>query len=405
MRATDTCHRIPTDGSEGRHLSLYELAILGNPSAGERSVLAAELERLVQEFDLHLGSDVVLHDGSTVAGRNRPAAFAATYFGGGSQADLPVALDLIRASLPIIPTVGPNGSFATDLPKELAGSNGLLRRASDRHHTELAVAMLECVGLLRRQRSVFVSYRRTESRAAAVQIHDLLTSRGFDVFLDTHDIRPGEPFQDVLWHRLCDADVMVMLDTPTYFQSKWTREEIGRARAKEIHVLRVVWPAHAPSKLMDLSETVYLDAPDLGGVDGPILDAVAENIVMKVESLRSRSIASRYMSLTGILRAEAEKIGATVEGVGAHRSISLRLLDDRKIWAYPIVGIPTAELLHDVADKAARANQEESPVIVYNNVGIGEHWIAHLKWLDKNISSVRAIAVFEAGWKLSAWES
>ena len=43
--------------------------------------------------------------------------------------------------------------------------------------------------------------RRAESRAAALQLHDLLTARGFDVFLDTHDIRLGDPFQDVLWHQ------------------------------------------------------------------------------------------------------------------------------------------------------------------------------------------------------------
>src|SRR3546814_3711382 len=99
--------------------------------------------------------------------------------------------------------------------------------------------MLECVGLLRRQRRVFVSYRRVESRAAALQLPDLLASRGFDVFLDTHDIRPGEPFQDVLWHRLVDSGVSVMLDTPTYFDSRWSRKEIGRASAEEIQGLRV----------------------------------------------------------------------------------------------------------------------------------------------------------------------
>ena len=79
--------------------------------------------------------------------------------------------------------------------------------------SELASAILECVGLMRRQRRVFLSYRSVESRAAALQLHDLLTARGFDVFLDTHVIRPGDPFQDVLWHRLCDSDVLIMLDT------------------------------------------------------------------------------------------------------------------------------------------------------------------------------------------------
>ena len=55
---------------------------------------------------------------------------------------------------------------------------------------ELATLMLECVGLLRRQRRIFVSYRRTESRDVALQMHDLLIAKGFDVFLDLkfHDI-------------------------------------------------------------------------------------------------------------------------------------------------------------------------------------------------------------------------
>ncbi len=198
---------------------------------------------------------------------------------------------------------------------------------------------------------------------------------------------------------------MVMLDTPTYFESKWTRQEIGRARAKEIHVLRVVWPEHKPSKLTDLAETIYLDHSELTGVDGPFIEGAADAIVLAVESLRSRSIASRYMSITGRLRAEVDKIGAAVEGIGAHRAISVRLLDDHKIWAYPIVGIPTAELLNDVADKARRAAQGGTPVLVYDHIGIGEQWAAHLKWLDENISAVRAVKVLEAGWTLAAWET
>ena len=197
---------------------------------------------------------------------------------------------------------------------------------------------------------------------------------------------------------------MVMLDTPTYFESKWTRQEIGRARAKEIHVLRVVWPDHKPSKLTDLAETIYLEKEELTAADGPIVDKVTDCILLAVESLRSRSIASRYMSITGRFRAEVEKIGATVEGIGAHRSISVRLLDDRKIWAYPIVGIPTAELLNDVADKARRANQKETPVLVYDHIGLRDQWMAHLKWLDDNITAVRTLKVREADWALAGWE-
>lgn len=384
-------------------MSVYEIGILGGPAAAERRALSATIGRMVADFGLAVGSQVVLHDGTTVGGRDKHAAFAATYFGSSDRADEEAARQVAGSSVPIIPTVGPAVDFVAHIPEFLRGSNGLRRRVDDPELTELAVALLECVGLLRRQRRVFVSYRRVESRTAAMQLHDLLTARGFDVFLDTHDIRPGEPFQDVLWHRLCDSDVMVMLDTPTYFESKWTRQEIGRARAKEIHVLRIVWPDHKPSKLTDMAETIYLDRAELAGSDGPIIDKTADVIVLAVESLRSRSIASRYMSITGRLRAEVNKIGAVIEGIGAHRAISIHLLDDRKIWAYPVVGVPTAELLNDIADKAKRADQREAPVLVYDHIGLRDQWTLHLKWLDENIRAVRTLKVVEAGWALAAW--
>ena len=359
---------------------------------------------MVTHFGLELGNEVVVHDAQTIDDRDKHTAFAAVYFGGVTQPDREVVRKLLRASIPVIPSIGPDVNFGDVVPDFLQATNGLRHRAEDLEMSDLAAAMLECVGLLRRQRRVFVSYRRMESRAAALQLHDLLAARGFDVFLDTHDIRPGDPFQDVLWHRLVDSDVMVMLDTPTYFDSRWTREEIGRARAKDIQVLRVIWPQHEPSKLTELSETIYLEPAELMGPDGPFREATTEAILLKVEQLRSRSIAARYMLITGKLRADVEKIGAKVEGIGAHRAIAIRLTDGRTIWAYPVVGVPTAEILNDVANKARRASQQEIPVLVYDHVGIRDTWSAHLKWLDEHIRAVRAIKVSEAGWTLAAWE-
>jgi hypothetical protein len=386
-------------------MSLYELAILGSPTVAERDALLSTLGNMIDEFGLVVGRDVIVHDAATIGGRDNRAAFSAVYFGAGALQDAEIARSLLEVSAPVIPTISERGDFKSEVPEFLQSTNGLVRRTDDRDLSELATSALECVGLLRRQRRVFISYRRVESRSAALQLHDLLSARGFDVFLDTHGIKVGDPFQEVLWHRLVDADVLLMLDTPTYFDSRWTRQEIGRARAKDIHVLRVVWPGHSPSKLTDLAETIYLEAGNLDGPDGPIAQDVADIIVLRLERLRSRSIAARYLSITGKLRADVAKIGASVEGIGAHRAIAVKLLDDRRIWVYPIVGIPTAELLNDIADKAKRAAQREVPVLVYDHVGIREAWAAHLTWLDEQISAVRAIKVSEAGWALAAWEA
>ena len=386
------------------NMSVYELGVFGSVSPLERETLTCNIENMVRDFGLALGNDVVIHDAASVAQRNMRAAFVAAYFGGPDHVEADVVRKIVRTSAPIIPTIGSAGEIATHIPDFLQTSHVLRRQDGGLGITELASAMLECVGLLRRQRRIFLSYRRTESRAAALQLHDMLTARCFDVFLDTHDIRPGDSFQEVLWHRLCDSDVMVMLDTPTYFESKWTRQEFGRARAKGIHALRIVWPDHQPNRLTDLAETIYLQPAELMGAEGPIVAPKANEIVVAVERLRGRSIAFRYMSIMGQLRADVEKIGATVEGVGPHRAIAVRLLDDRRIWAYPVVGIPTAEILNEVADKARRAAQQETPVLVYDHIGIREAWAAHLDWLDENISVVRSIKVSEAAWQLAGWE-
>ncbi len=304
-------------------MGIYEFAILGSISHEQRQCLTHTLGQMISEFGLTIDTEVKIYDAETLAIRNRSSAFAAVYFGGEVPTDVEAASSAFSESVPIIPVVTSLEQFSAFIPDFLQAINGYCIKREDPEMTELATIMLECVGLLRRQRRVFVSYRRTESREAALQMHDLLTSRGFDVFLDTHDIRPGDPFQDVLWHRLCDSDVLVMLDTPTYFESRWTREEIGRARAKEIHVLRVVWPDHEPNKMTDLAETVYLKNEDLESDSGPIVSEVINEIALKVESVRSRSIAARYMSITGRLRADIEKIGASFEGIGAHRAIAV----------------------------------------------------------------------------------
>lgn len=199
-------------------MSLYELAILGAASTDDQARLLTTIAEMVGEFGLKVGVDVIVHDADTLAARDRKAAFAGTYFGGDPANDIPAVNELLRSSAPVIPCVSADGNFAAEIPTNLLSLNGLRRRNDDPNMNELAAALLECVGLLRKQRRVFISYRRVDSRSAAMQMHDILTSRGFDVFLDTHDIRPGEPFQDVLWHRLCDSDVVVMLDTPSYLR-------------------------------------------------------------------------------------------------------------------------------------------------------------------------------------------
>ena len=73
----------------------------------------------------------------------------------------------------------------------------------------------------------------------AIQLYEALERNNFDVFLDTHSIKQGEPFQDELWHRMTDCDVIVLLNTKSFLESKWCKEEVAEASVKQIGVLAI----------------------------------------------------------------------------------------------------------------------------------------------------------------------
>ena len=385
-------------------MAQYELIVLGSPSNDDMSALSDRLTEAAAAFGMIIPDDLAVRDAKTAGDREPAASTAALYFGGDPEVDSGLVDALEAARVPIIPIVPAGANVSATVPPEIAETNAYFADSTDKRRDRLSALALEALGLLRRQRRVFISYRRDDSREAAVQLHDELSARGFDVFLDTHDILPGDMFQEMLWHRLADCDVVIMLDTKDYFGSKWTKQELGRSLAQGIHILRIVWPGHTPSRHLSLSDTVQLEATDL--VASKRLAApVIQEVVCRTESLRSRSVATRHRDIAGTLRIEVERVGGRFEGIGAHRAMALTLPNGFSIQAYPVVGVPTAELLNDVHEKALTAGHGRFPCLVYDHHGIRPAWMAHLEWLDSSIKEVRALKVFDAAWELAAWDS
>lgn len=385
-------------------MAFYEILVLGSPTPGQLAELRERIAEAVGSFSLRIPGDVAIRVGADVKGRNPKAASVALYFGGDPSIDLDQVDVLEAAKIPVVPVVVEAASISKSIPDAIARINACIIATGDTRLEALAAVALEVVGLLHRQRRVFVSYRRTDSRDVAIQLHDELSGRGFDVFLDTHDIRPGADFQEALWHRLVDCDVMIMLDTKDYFTSKWTKQELGRSLALGVQILRIVWPDHSGSRHLSLSDTITLADTDIDAQHRLVTPLIAE-VARRAEALRSRSIATRQLEIAGKLRIEVERIGGTFEGIGAHRAIGLTLPHGKTVEAYPVVGVPTAELLNDIHAKASTAGHGRFPCLVYDHVGIRSAWLDHLAWLDDNIAGVRTLKVFGAGWELAAWDS
>jgi len=378
---------------------LYQLAILGTPTPEQAQELEALIGQTVESFGLQLGQEVgwAVRPPDFDPDQHKSAAVA--YFGGDITGDLANINRLLKRGVPILPVASDTVRVAEEIPAPLLPLNCL--SYGDGGAQRVATALLECVGLLPRQRRVFVSYRRGEAREAALQLFDSFSSRLFDVFLDTHGIAPAEDFQTMLWHRLCDSDVLVMLDTPGYFNSRWTAAEFGRALAKGISVLRIGWPDSTPSARTATASRAELLPEELDPVTGRLADVAIERICLQLEEVRSESHAVRNVNLVSNLRNAVEKIGGQVIGVGPNRAVHIELLLGTKVIVYPTVGVPTSKTLHD----AAVSSPDQSVAVVYDHVGLHPRWLHHLDWLGEHIRAAKWVKASEASWQFADWES
>jgi hypothetical protein len=378
-------------------MALYELALMGAPTYEQIDELGQHLSQVVERFGLHLGQEVGWSICPADFNPSQRTAAAVAFFGGVGVSEVGLTA-VLRKGVPVIPIVSAAGRFDAEIPLQLGALNGLTY-ATDGYQ-RICTALLECIGLLPRQRRVFISYRRGDAREAALQLFDALSARLFDVFLDTHGIAPADDFAEVLWHRLCDSDVLVMLDTPNYFESRWTSAEYGRALAKGISVLRIGWPGVSPSRRAETASRIDLTADEVDIATGRIAGEAIKRICTQLETARSQSHAVRSLNLFSNLQQAVECIGGKVAGVGLRKAVYLNLPDGKEIVAYPTVGVPTSLTMNDAVDHAAGR-----PVaVIYDHVGLHEKWLDHLAWLGKNIQSARWVRASQVAWDFAGWE-
>ena len=378
-------------------MALYEVAVLGDPTPEQIGELERGLLDAAAAYQLDYGVDLILQISPMRFAPPQRTTAVVVYFGSAGGGAKTVRGVLDPTSVTVIPVASTESSVAGEIPTELRFLNCHLTDSggSDR----LLSTVLECLGLLRRQRRVFLSYRRCEAREAALQLFDVLSARGYEVFLDTHGVARAVDFQEALWHKLCDVDVMVMLETPTYFTSRWTREEFGRALSKNIGVLRVQWPDTTPSKETQTCSRVEIVPHELDKSTGALAPEALERIADQLERFRSLSFAVRRISAMTQLVAAIESIHGQVLGVGPHSTMRVRLPGGDDLDVSPVIGVPDSTALHDAM---RRANGQPSAVL-YDHVGVLPSWNEHLEWLAKSIPKAYWIRSSQAAWDLAGW--
>ena len=374
----------------------YELAILGSPSESQLKAIERCLGEAVQLFWLELGKQV---SWEVLPARFNPSQrrAAAALFLCARGAPTGNLDELLARGIPIVPVVTEAEPVRQVVPPTLARFNCLTYDPATPERA--AAALLECAGLLPSQRRVFVSYRRDEARGAATQLFDEFSARFFDVFLDTHGIAPAADLQMVLSHRLCDSDVLVMLDTPSYFESRWTSAEFGRALAKGISVLRVGWPDFAPSAQTATASRVDLTDTDIDAASGRIADPAVGRICAHLEIVRSQSHAVRNVNLLSNIRHAVERIGGTVAGVGIRNAIYVQLPDNQQLVASPAVAVPTSTHFHYATTRVILGHA----AVVYDAVEVDPACQSRLDWLGAELRTAKLVKAHEVARTLAAW--
>lgn len=375
---------------------LYHIAILGAPTPEQLHALDRYLEHCAGVFRLRIPEDIKVSspDDDLIIDRN--ISNAAIFFGGPSTAAVDLKSKLDITEIPVLPVATRTGRVEAEIPESLRELNCSFYE--DHGPDRVFSALLQCLGLLPKQRRVFLSYRRVESTPAALQLFAELSARNFDVFLDTHSIGAGANFQENLWHRLCDVDVMLMLDTPGYFKSRWTEEEFGRALAKGIGILRVSWPEVKLSRALHTSAAVGLAPGDLSET-GDLAQTAVNRICAQLERFRSQAHAVRHLHLVTAIEDAVELAGGSVESVGANRAMQVLLPLGRHVIVHPVVGVPTAVTLQE----AITAANKHDAAVVYDHLGIMPSWLDHLDWLGRRIDGARWIRASDAASTFSGW--
>lgn len=322
---------------------LYELAVLGEPSPEQIEELELCISNAIAEFDFKLGEEVSWSVKPEIFEPSKVSASAAVFYGSENASVFNVQR-LIDQNIPILPIVSDFPNVDLEIPICLRFLNCISYEKSGIER--ITTSFLECVGLLPKQRKVFISYRRSESRQAALQLFEALSARHFDVFLDSHGIPPAEDFQSNLWQQLCESDVLLMLDTQSYFDSRWTYQEYGRTQSKNIPILRIGWPDVTRSDRTKTARNYELQEDDIDQ-HGNLCDTSIERICEVLEVERSKGYAVRSSLMLNKLREQLKTIDASILGLGYQHSISIRLPNQIDLTAFPVIGVPNAKTLQN----------------------------------------------------------
>ena len=283
-----------------------------------------------------------------------------------------------REAYTVVPIVRAGAEIATVMPDGIRRLNALEWGVES---PALALLLLRAFGLIEMERRLFLSYRRAETAALALQLRDALSRRGYDVFLDRFSVPPGADFQRRIDIELSDKAFVLLVESSSAVHSPWVQHEVTYALSHHIAVLSLTMPDVGPPGVFEAVDEALRHRLKVGDFendavepDGVLTGTSLATVLDAVEVASARQLRRKRSQLLGTMRDWLSQAGFDWQavtdwgGVASRpdsapkammvtaRPPSARALRETDILRRQ-ADCPTATLVHDTIDQDAESTE------------------------------------------------
>jgi hypothetical protein len=210
--------------------------------------------------------------------------------------------------LPVLPLTHKDDDIFAILPEVVRPLNAQVWEGTEDRAVQ---ALLRLLGLIERERRLFLSYARRETSALALQLRTRLSERGYDVFLDRFSVPPAADFQRRINIELSDKAFVLLLESPAAVDSKWVQHEVAFAHTHSIALLALSLPETTKFAAVDEAFRYPLAPESLRGlgVNRTLRAQPLEDVLDEVETRYARQLRLRRVDMLGSVAVWLRKAG------------------------------------------------------------------------------------------------
>ena len=287
---------------------MYNVIIIHTPSDERTDALRRSVSHEAQRF----GTEVSYLDWALLSeAPDTPSVVV--YLGSIAARADPACMERVDSALslglPVIAVVDDGALREEQVPEALSGLLAVTWTVGTDVPEGLLTATLEVLGIIEKERRVFISYRQSDAAAVATELHHALTETRFTVFVDRFQTSPPEDVQSRIERELEDKAFVLLLHSPDMHTSKWVRAEITQALESQLPVLVVKWTSTVIN-IPEIKDLPTVLVEPLGGAEPTRVEqAKLKEIVELVEEHHADGLNRRRRQSIVAARVFAEAKG------------------------------------------------------------------------------------------------